>query len=404
MAWLEKRGDRYRIKFRFGGQNLSVALKTGKEHEAESSLVRFEENLRLVERGRMELPPDAEVGPFLLSDGKVGHSQKPVAVPLTLQEVFDVYRKHLTAGTKEANTRTLEAVHMKHLLELLGKKTPITQITTVKVQRYVDRRATDLYRERTIKPQTIKKEVATLQTIWNWAERRDHIAMPYPVKGLTFPKGGEKPPFRTFDQIKEIIGRSELKKYEIRELWDGLFLDKGQIAELLDHVKSHAPHPWVYAFFVAVAHTGARRSEMLRAQVEDFDFTNRVVQIREKKRSRLRDTFRTVDMTQLLGEVMQNYFQNHHPGGANAFSEELGKPLAQRRTRTIFLPALRGSPWVVLRGYHAFRHSFASNLAAAGIDEHVIAALMGHLTGEMRARYRHLFPSQRRAAVASVFG
>jgi site-specific recombinase XerD len=65
---------------------------------------------------------------------------------------------------------------------------------------------------------------------------------------------------------------------------------------------------------------------------------------------------------------------------------------------------MRKSKWKVLRGYHVFRHSFASNLAAAGIDEHVIAALMGHLTAEMRARYRHLFPSQRRAAVASVFG
>ena len=70
----------------------------------------------------------------------------------------------------------------------------------------------------------------------------------------------------------------------------------------------------------------------------------------------------------------------------------------------MFKSALRNSRWKVLRGYHAFRHSIASNLAAAGIDGHVIATLMGHLTAEMRARYRHLFPSQRRAAVASVFG
>lgn len=52
----------------------------------------------------------------------------------------------------------------------------------------------------------------------------------------------------------------------------------------------------------------------------------------------------------------------------------------------------------------SFRHSFASNLAAAGIDEHVIAALMGHLTQEMQARYRHLFPHQRRSAVTRVYG
>ncbi|MEO2091861.1 MAG: AsnC family transcriptional regulator, partial [Gemmataceae bacterium] len=58
----------------------------------------------------------------------------------------------------------------------------------------------------------------------------------------------------------------------------------------------------------------------------------------------------------------------------------------------------------VLRGYHAFRHSFASNLAAAGVDQRVIDELMGHTTVEMQKRYRHLFPDQRRAAILTVFG
>ncbi len=58
----------------------------------------------------------------------------------------------------------------------------------------------------------------------------------------------------------------------------------------------------------------------------------------------------------------------------------------------------------MLRGYHAFRHSFASNLAAAGIDARVICDLMGHQTEDMEKRYRHLFPEQRRAAVLSIFG
>ncbi|MBY0459079.1 MAG: site-specific integrase, partial [Gemmataceae bacterium] len=63
-----------------------------------------------------------------------------------------------------------------------------------------------------------------------------------------------------------------------------------------------------------------------------------------------------------------------------------------------------GSKWHVLRGYHAFRHSFASNLAAAGVDQRVIDELMGHTTVEMQKRYRHLFPDQRRQAVLAVFG
>ena len=49
-------------------------------------------------------------------------------------------------------------------------------------------------------------------------------------------------------------------------------------------MKKAAQHPFIYPMFVFAAHTGARRSEILRSQVDDFDFQSRTVQIREKKR------------------------------------------------------------------------------------------------------------------------
>jgi hypothetical protein len=49
----------------------------------------------------------------------------------------------------------------------------------------------------------------------------------------------------------------------------------------------------------------------------------------------------------------------------------------------------RNSKWKVLRGYHVFRHSLASNLAREGIDQRTIDDLVGHQTEEMRKRYRH---------------
>jgi hypothetical protein len=54
---------------------------------------------------------------------------------------------------------------------------------------------------------------------------------------------------------------------------------------------------YLYPFVVAAAYTGARRAERFRARVEDFDFASRPVLLREKKRSRGKETFRTVDMT-----------------------------------------------------------------------------------------------------------
>ena len=37
-----------------------------------------------------------------------------------------------------------------------------------------------------------------------------------------------------------------------------------------------------------------------------------------------------------------------------------------------FKQALEGGKWEVLRGFHVFRHSFASNLAAEGTDQRLI--------------------------------
>lgn len=403
MPWLEQRGNSYRIKFRFAEKNYSVPLKAEDEREAGGLLARFEENLRLLSRGRLELPDGANLGLFLLSDGKLAKKPEPKVV-MTVGELFDLYLSTLTPGAKEANTLKSEGIHLRHLRRLLKAATPITQIGTHSVQSYVDRRAGEKYRRSLVRAVTIKKETSTLQTVWNWASRRGYIAAAAPVKGITYPKEREKPPFRTYEQIQAIVDRGGLTKYEVRELWDGVFLDKDQVAEVLTYVKGNAPSDWIHPFFVAAAHSGARRSELMRAQVEDFDFANRVVLLREKKMSRLRDTFRTVEMTPLVESVMTAYFANWHPGGRFAFCSGRNEPISDSVSRKAFRGVLRNSKWKVLRGYHVFRHSFASNLAVAGIDEHVIGALMGHLTAEMRNRYRHLFPSTRRAAIASVYG
>jgi hypothetical protein len=57
-----------------------------------------------------------------------------------------------------------------------------------------------------------------------------------------------------------------------------------------------------------------------------------------------------------------------------------------------------------LRGWHALRHSFCSNCAAAGVDQRLIDAWVGHTTEGMRRRYRHLLPNQERQAIQTVFG
>ena len=110
---------------------------------------------------------------------------------------------------------------------------------------------------------------------------------------------------------------------------------------------------------------------------------------------------------------MQEWFAQH-PGGPHAICEPVkimrgktravGVPLTRSEAHDHLKRTLSGTKWARIRGFHVFRHSFASNLAAAGVDQRMIDEWMGHQTDEMRKRYRHPFPDQQQKAIDSVFG
>jgi integrase len=250
----------------------------------------------------------------------------------------------------------------------------------------------------------------------------------------------------TWAEIEQRIARGglTLTQEEIDNLWDCLFLDTKRIEELLGDVKEHAAHPFIYPMFVFVAHTGARRSEMMRSEVDDLDFQAGEVVLREKKKNRSKKvTFRRVPMSDLFRRVLKEWLANDHPGGRYTFcvgemvarskkrSKTTGhqsglerakslkgrmatvrereqrpglEPLTKKEAYDHFKRTLAGSKWEVVRGFHVFRHSFASNCAAKGVRPDVIDRWMGHQTEEMRRRYRHLFPQETQDALRKVFG
>ena len=163
---------------------------------------------------------------------------------------------------------------------------------------------------------------------------------------------------------------------------------------------------------VAAAHTGARRSDLIRSKRSDFDFRANMVTLHEKKRVRGKQSRRTMPMSPLLRDVMQEWFAKH-PGGVFSFClsadvpysqiEGPPQPLTVNQAHSCLKGTLTGK-WSHLRGWHVLRHSFASNCAAQGVDQRTINSWMGHQTEEMVRRYRHLIPDQQHHAIRSVFG
>ncbi|WP_372717184.1 hypothetical protein [Novipirellula sp.] len=69
MAGIELRNRRYNIILRYGGKRFVRSLKTSDEDEALGRKLRVEENIRLIESGRLQVPAGYDLVTFLLSDG-----------------------------------------------------------------------------------------------------------------------------------------------------------------------------------------------------------------------------------------------------------------------------------------------------------------------------------------------
>lgn len=417
MAWLQKRGTKYRLCFRFGGRMYREALGTADEREAEACRARLEDALNRVERGWLKLPDGVDLTVFLLSGGEVATRQEaplPSAPPLTVGGLKDAYLKAQEAALETPSLKTL-GIHLNHLMRTLGADTPINSVTLADLQRHVDRRRGQRgVRGKPITGYTIRKEMNSFAASWKWARLSGMVKVEFPGEGLKYPKSTEKPPFQTRSEIERQIARGGLKPSEVDEIWDGLFLTLPETAEVLEYIRGAARPSFLYPMAAFAAHTGARRSEIIRARWADIDLDSGTAVIREKKRVKGVRTTRRVPLSPFLVSVLKEW-QAAYPGGPHVFCQA-GRVRHSRTRRPSPTPITRdeahdhlkrtldGGPWSMIRGWHVFRHSFVSKSAAKGVDQRLIDAWVGHTTESMRRRYRHLLPDSSSAAIRAVFG
>jgi integrase len=409
MAWLECKGKVFRIRFRYGGAKHLLSLRTTDPRETSEALSQFEANLRLIERGVLAPPPETvDVGTYIVSGGKLGllPSQQPRPVRYTLSMLFESYLKSFPKDAKEATTWKTEVIHIKHLERVLDCNMALADVTTRTLQEYINARILEPgKRNRRLSRDTVLKELGTFSVIWNkWAIPQGFVASSLPLKNLVYPKGRTKPPFQIREQIERQISSQKLTKEAQAELWQSLFLTLPEVDEFLNFIQGAGRPAYVYPMFIFAAHTGARRSEIRRSQISDFDFEAKTVLIREKKKDRSKvETYRTVPLSPRLESAMKTWLAVH-PGGSTTICTPSRRAITSHYATKIHLAAVENSKWSVLPGWHCLRHSFISNCAATGVDQRLLDHWVGHTTEEMRRRYSHLLPAVSQAALLSVFG
>jgi integrase len=401
MAWVETKGRRFCVVFRLGDARCKKTLATSDCREADATAARVERRIELLRTGDCELPPDVPVADALISEGRV---ERPVNIPagVTLQRAFAEYLDALPPGSIEATTRRTVELHLRQLTRVLGGSTRLETIGFPQLQRYVEQRSQAAGRRgQPLTGTTIKKELTTLNGVWSWAIQMGYAREPRPRRGLKFPKADEKPPFQTFTAIQQQVQRGKLTESESAAMWDCLYLTTEKLSPLLAHVDAHARCDWLSPMALMVAHTGARRSELLRCEVGDFDLEAGTVRIRECKRVHGTRTSRSVPLSpRLKARISQHLSQAR---GKLVFQQDDG-PITVHEAHDHLRVALAGGPWQNLRGWHVFQHSFLSNCASRGVDQQMIDAWVGHQTEAMQRRYRHLLPSAQQSALERVFG
>ncbi|REK27925.1 MAG: hypothetical protein DWQ42_06485 [Planctomycetota bacterium] len=150
----------FQIRFRYNGKQYYRSLKTDIEEEALIARRRAEDMIRLIDSGRLEVPPDADPATFILSDGK-RTGRIPKLVVRTLGDLFRAFQTSRVDGGKEDDTVRGEGRHIRHMKRHLETRRIAQSMIVGDIQRYVDLRAKDKWRGGEIGPETIEKEVRT---------------------------------------------------------------------------------------------------------------------------------------------------------------------------------------------------------------------------------------------------
>src|SRR5262245_60451010 len=308
MAALQERNGSYRVLFRYHTKQYSYPVGEVSADVAEIALNQVKTVVGRLKAGFLHLSPGTDLLTFIRHEGKPPEVYRAPdsVVRTTLGTLRDRYISTHSNGTIEANSLDTIRLHFSHFCRFLGEGFPLTELSALKLQQHIVRRA-----RKGISPVTIRQEIATLRAAWNWGRSMELTSGSFPdAKRLRYPKGQEKPPFQTRTQIERAIaggGNAE-------ELWECLFLTLPEIRELPDFVRGAARQPWVYPLFSFAAHTGARRSEMLRALVTDVDLDGNAVIVREKKRVKSQRTTRRLTITPAIKKDIEEWLAVHTGG------------------------------------------------------------------------------------------
>ena len=158
--------------------------------------------------------------------------------------------------------------------------------------------------------------------------------------------------------------------------------------------------PYWRSMVVVGLFTGMRLGELIGLQWEDVDFEEHLVHVRRaivrgEVTSPKSHKSRSIPMSTSLDDLL---FQMREPKGL-VFHQEDGNPVTPKQAEC-GLWRLCSRTGIKKIGWHALRHTFASQLVMKNVPMRHVQQLLGHSSIVMTERYAHLAPHTLHDAVA----
>ncbi len=244
-------------------------------------------------------------------------------------------------------------------------KTPLSKIDALAVRSHL----ASLHRSR-LANRSLARHLSALRSFFRWACREGHLAK-NPARGLPAPRAGRAlPRAMTLPDTEALLEAS----------------DEGALPE-----RDRAIFELLYA-------TGVRVSEAAGLDLEDVDFSARLVRVSGKGgRERL------VPFGEPAGEALSDYLPRRaaarrkreetgdpESGGEPLFVNARGGRLTTRSMSRLLKRRLRASGLSTDISPHALRHTFATHLLEQGADLRAIQEMLGHASLSTTQKYTHL--------------
>lgn len=154
-----------------------------------------------------------------------------------------------------------------------------------------------------------------------------------------------------------------------REKYLPVVLSREEITRIIE-VTTNIKHKLILALAYGA---GLRVSEVIGLKVEDFDFAELTVHLKQAKGGKDRITV----MPEKLKSELQNFVIGKK-GNNLVFESNRGGGLTVRTIQKIFVHSLEKAGLKKDATFHSLRHSFATHLLENGVDVRYVQELLGH--------------------------